>query len=799
MFRTLFCLRDQHDYGLVLLAVVICLTSSFAAIHLLHWSQRAEASQRIKWLSLAGVATGFGIWATHFIAMLAYNPGIPLGFNISLTLISLIIAIAITGSGLALAVYQPFRHAAWAGGAIAGSGIGAMHFIGMAAIEVPAQILWAVDLVAASVVLGAGLAAAAVAVAARGNTRLHIAGATGLLVLAIASLHFTAMGAVTIQPDPTRITSGVQLSPTHMSTLIAVSAFSVLLGSLLAALFGQKLDKVRARNENRYRLMVESVKDYAICMLDVDGNVTDWNRAAQDIKGYKAEEILGRNFSIFYTPQEQKDGEPRHILDLALHSGSYHEPEGQRVRKDGTTLWVDLVITPMFDEDGRHIGFSKVTRDITSRKRDEARITYMARHDALTGLPNRTHFLDLLDKDLAVANARGEQVAVIGIDLDGFKEINDQNGNATGDEVLRILGTRLKSIVYGQEAIARVGGDEFVAVMRHDDARDLEAFLERVSVALNEPMLIDNFEVKPGASLGVAIFPQDGDSRDVLLNNADLAMYRAKSGLAEKICYYESSMDEAARVRRNTARDLWTAVENDELRLLYQVQRSLGDNSIVGYEALVRWQHPTRGLVPPVEFISIAEECGAIIEIGKWVLAQACEDAAKWNGDIKIAVNLSPAQLTDPDLVAFVRQALYRTGLSPRRLELEITESMVIADRTRALHILRQLKALGVTIAIDDFGTGYSSLDTLNAFRFDKIKIDRSFLKDSETNPQARTIIRAIVALGRSLEIKVLAEGVETKNQLDLLKLEGCEEAQGYLFGRPEAVEAAEARLLAQG
>lgn len=795
MFRTLFCIRDQHNPGLVVLAALICLTASFAAIHLMQWAQRADKSERLKWLCLAGVATGFGVWATHFIAMLAYNPGVPFSFDITLTFLSLVVAIVVTGSGLGLAVYHPFKGATWTGGAVAGLGIGAMHFLGIAAVQVAARIQWAPDLVVAALLLGAGLASYATAMAARATRHLHTAAAAGLLVLAIVSLHFTAMGALTVVPDPSRGVSGIALSPTHMSTVIATAAFSVLLGSLLTALFGQKLKRARSESEDRHRLVFESLQDYAICMLDAEGNITDWNRAAETIKGYTTAEIVGRNISLFYPEEAQKAGEPRYILQLALEHGSYREAEARQVRKDGSIFWADLVVTALYDQDGKHIGFSKITRDITARKDDEARINHMAQHDALTGLPNRLQFLTMLEQDLALADARDEHVAVIGIDLDGFKEINDQKGHATGDEVLRVLGDRLQALICGHERVARVGGDEFVAAKRHNDMRDLQAFLDRLTIALNEPMAIGGFEVRPGASLGVAIYPRDGDSRDVLLNNADLAMYRAKSSATEKVCYYESSMDEMARDRRNIARDLWQAVENEELRLLYQVQRSVTDNIIIGYEALVRWQHPTRGLIPPIDFISIAEDCGAIIDIGKWVLKKACEDAASWSGDIKIAVNLSPAQLTDPELATFVHETLIRTGLSPRRLELEITESMIIADRTRALHILRQLKNLGVTIAIDDFGTGFSSLDTLNAFRFDKIKIDRSFLKDSESNPQSKAIIRAILALGRSLEIKVLAEGVETSKQLELLKLEGCEEAQGYLFGRPEGIDAAEARM----
>jgi predicted signal transduction protein with EAL and GGDEF domain len=308
-------------------------------------------------------------------------------------------------------------------------------------------------------------------------------------------------------------------------------------------------------------------------------------------------------------------------------------------------------------------------------------------------------------------------------------------------------------------------------------------------------MEVDGDEVRLEASLGVAMFPRDGTSRETLVNNADLALGRAKAAShADKVCFYEAEMDEAARDRRALAKDLMSALKNDEFRVFYQVQKSVKTGGVTGYEALIRWKHPVRGFISPVEFIGVAEESGAIIDIGAWVLRTAVREAARWTNGARIAVNLSPVQLKDVDLIDTVREVLAETGLSPSRLELEITESTIIEDRLTALHILRQIKALGVTIAIDDFGTGYASLDTLNAFPFDKIKIDRGFLMEADRTPQARAIVRAILALGKSLEIPVLAEGVETEAQLNLLREEGCEEAQGYLLGRPAEEIAAEVR-----
>jgi len=310
-------------------------------------------------------------------------------------------------------------------------------------------------------------------------------------------------------------------------------------------------------------------------------------------------------------------------------------------------------------------------------------------------------------------------------------------------------------------------------------------FARRLEQALFEPVHIHDFTTRSGASMGVAVFPEDGATARALLGNSDFAMYRAKADPTEAVCFYDSKLDEAARKRQILARELRRAIDLKQFELHFQVQLSVSDASICGYEALLRWNHPERGLVPPMEFIPIAEESGAIIEIGEWVLREACRCAAAWKTSHKIAVNLSAVQLRQAELPQVIHQVLLETGLPPVRLELEITESSIISDKTRALHILRQIKALGVTIALDDFGTGYSSLDTLRSFPFDKIKLDRLFMNDVESNPQSKAIIRAVLALGKSLDVPILAEGVETQDQLDILRREGCDEAQGYLLGRP--------------
>ncbi|HTN40227.1 MAG TPA: EAL domain-containing protein, partial [Asticcacaulis sp.] len=431
-------------------------------------------------------------------------------------------------------------------------------------------------------------------------------------------------------------------------------------------------------------------------------------------------------------------------------------------------------------------GWVSTFEDITERRQSEARIQHLSRHDALTGLPNRAHFNGAFELELSRAEKNGEYLGMVAFDIGQFKEINDRLGHQCGDEVLKTLAARLVDHAHVDgRMVARFGGDEFNSMRRFKRLEDLRDAVQKLYDCTCEPIRVGDEDIFLTINMGISIYPQDGQTRETLLNNADMAMQRAKAISGRSLCYYDAAMDDAARERNAIAKDLMRALKDEEFRLFYQVQQSVVSGEITGYEALIRWKHPVRGFISPIDFISVAEDSGAIIEIGAWVLRTACHEAASWNNNLKIAVNLSPVQLNEIGLIETVQSVLIETGLSPSRLELEITESTIIGDKVHALHVLRQIKALGVTIAIDDFGTGYASLDTLNSFPFDKIKIDRSFLMQADNSPQARAIVRAILALGKSLAIPVLAEGVETESQLGLLREEGCEEAQGYLLGRP--------------
>lgn len=419
----------------------------------------------------------------------------------------------------------------------------------------------------------------------------------------------------------------------------------------------------------------------------------------------------------------------------------------------------------------------------------------MALHDSLTGLPNRRSFNERLDQEIQLAKTTGGKVALVEIDLDRFKEINDLRGHAAGDEVLKNLAERMTGVLEESDFVARLGGDEFAAFHRTSTPADLSDFLARIEAVLSQVINIDGYEFMPGASIGVAVYPDNATDKVTLVNNADLAMYRAKADVSQTVCFYEPSMDEVVRARRSLANELREAMLRDQLVVHYQVQTSVSTGAIVGYEALLRWEHPERGFISPSEFIPIAEENGLIIQLGEWVLRTACRDAASWNPSYKVSVNVSPVQFAHVDLHKVIMETLVMSGLPAERLELELTETTIFANKERSLHILRQIKALGVKVALDDFGTGYSSLDTLRSFPFDKIKLDRSFIIEVESSLQAKAIIRAVLALGQSLAIPVLAEGIETEGQLELLRNEGCNEVQGYLLGRPAPLD----RIIASG
>jgi diguanylate cyclase (GGDEF)-like protein/PAS domain S-box-containing protein len=912
MFRVFNCIGTEHDWRLVVLASIVCFLASGAAIDLFHRARTLRGRARAVWLLTASVATGSGVWATHFIAMLAFDPGIPISFSVALTVISLLVAIAVTATGLALAIYGNARWSAAAGGAIVGLGISCMHYTGIAAVQFSGVIIWDSDLVAASIVLGAVFGALAFEMAVRGEGLRFSIAAVGLFTIAVLSDHFTAMGAAGFLPGYAHDIVPKALASTSLSVAIAVVAAVVLGMCLIGAWSDRRNRRIIGDKNTLFDVAINNMVQ-GLCMFDGQNRLLVWNQRYQsmykidpkkiragcgirdllearraagtfpyDPAKYEAELRAALNKGEAFTLDiELQDGRIIAVANTPMNSGGWvatHEDITERKRAErgledtrsfldtvienvpspivvkeaatlryllingaaerllgidrhnllhktaaevmppvsakkidaedrdlidtGKPLFLDehAVVTPgngtrivtttrlaVRDVDGKPRYLISMFSDLTERKRSEQRIAHMANHDALTDLPNRPAFNACISATVDLAALSGESFAVLSIDIDRFKAVNDVFGHSAGDALLREAARRMETACQGA-FLARVGGDEFIVITpTAPQPTTAEALATRLTAAFASDIEIDGHAIRVGLTVGIGIYPQDGADAATLVANADAALFRAKSEARGSIRFFEISMDKQLREKRALQEDLRTAVLRDQLMLHYQPQARI-DGEITGFEALARWNHPRHGLVPPNTFIPLAEENGLIDALGEWVLRAACREAASWPRPLTIAINLSPAQFQHGDLPNLVHQVLLETGLSPKRLELEITEGVLIGDFTRAVATLRRLKNLGVRIAMDDFGTGYSSLSYLQSFPFDKIKIDQSFIANLGHSQQAATIVRAVIALSRGLDVPVAAEGVETEEQLKFLAGEHCNEIQGYLIGRPKAI-----------
>ena len=485
------------------------------------------------------------------------------------------------------------------------------------------------------------------------------------------------------------------------------------------------------------------------------------------------------------------DRSPQELMDQLLRKRDARDVE-QLVSQLGDGRSIAITVQPMADG-----GTVTTHHDITEQRRTEAKIAHMALHDALTGLPNRVLLNDRLRHALTRAR-RGDMVAALLLDLDHFKNVNDTLGHPCGDRLLEMAAGRLMNVTRDTDTVARMGGDEFAILqMAISQPSDATALALRIIDQIGAPYQIDGHQVVIGTSVGIAIGPTDGTSPEELLRNADLALYRAKADGRGTFRFFEHGMDLQMQERRTLEADLRRAVQAGEFELHYQPVVNLESGDVRGFEALMRWRHPDKGMVPPATFIALAEEIGCIIPLGEWAIRQACATAAAWPEPLEVAVNLSPVQFSTPGLVQVVMSALATSGLPARRLELEITESTLLQNSESTLATLFNLRALGVRIAMDDFGTGYSSLSYLQSFPFDKIKIDRSFIRDVADGVGSLNIVRAVAAMAKGLGMTTTAEGVETQEQLDAVRSEGCTEMQGFLFGRPLPADEIEALYLA--
>ncbi|CCD93274.1 putative diguanylate cyclase (GGDEF)/phosphodiesterase (EAL) with PAS domains precursor [Bradyrhizobium sp. ORS 375] len=527
-------------------------------------------------------------------------------------------------------------------------------------------------------------------------------------------------------------------------------------------------------------LIVESAKD---------GRYLLANRSAEVILNRKREDATGLTAADIFNPREARLIIARD--EAAIKKRSLMTEEHPISTKDGLRLFLTRRVTVLGDGSEPQY-LIKTYEDVTDRRQTESRMAHMAYHDGLTDLPNRAAFLQALSQMIEACRDSDEEFAVLNVDLKALKDVNDVFGHAIGDKLLIEVARRIHAVARGG-VVARLSGDEFGLIIDGKQPEAGRALAEQLAEAIAVEFQIEGKSIRTALTTGISVFPHNGSDPASLLANAGAALFRAKAKARGSITFYEPEMDQQIRDRRVLHQELSVAIKHGELSLYFQPQASSGRtvdaSEIIGFEALARWQHPVRGFVPPSDFIPLAEESGLIVEMGEWILREACREAASWPKPLQVAVNLSPAQFVHGDLVGLVHSILLETGLSPGRLELEITEGVLIEDFDRGVSLLRRLKALGVRVSMDDFGSGYSSLSYLQAFPFDKIKIDRAFVMNLGRNPQSAAIIRAVIGLGHGMNMSIVAEGVETPEQLGFLAEQGCDSVQGYLLGKPLPID----------
>src|SRR5690606_23263396 len=547
------------------------------------------------------------------------------------------------------------------------------------------------------------------------------------------------------------------------------------------------MDRLR-ESEERFSSTMEFAA-IGIAHVASDGRFIYANPQICEMLGYTEQELLALTVRQITHPDDVAltDEYANRLRSGVIRS---FKVEKRYVRKDGLPLWVSLTIAAKRDASGRALYNISIVEDISARKRAEERIQYLATHDGLTGLPNRAMFTQLLGLAIESGKRYGRSFAVLFIDLDRFKVINDTLGHEAGDVLLREMSARLRDCLRASDVVARLGGDEFVALL-HDvpDVAAVEAIARQILATATKPVAILGQECRVTASIGASIYPRDGRDEQTLMKNADMAMYAAKEEGKNNCQFWSPSMRAQSLERLSVESGLRAALERDELKLHYQAQVQLGTGRITGVEALCRWHSPELGEVSPAQFIPVAEETGLIVPLGRWVLREACRQNAAWQRQglppVCVSVNLSMRQLNDEGLVADVAAALEESGLPAHLLELEVTESMIMHNGERAVNVLSAIKKLGVRLAIDDFGTGYSSLAQLRRFPIDTLKVDRSFIRRVPEDAEDRAIAEAIIAMGRTLNLTIVAEGVETPEQQAFLEARACDEMQGYHFSTP--------------
>ncbi len=764
-------LAADHSLATVLAALVICIVAGWLVAALRERAASSNGPTRTQWLIGTAIVAGLGVWTTHFMAMIGYRPDLPIGYGARITTASALIGILAVGLPLAATVLVRRPSVRAVLGGTAGLGIGAMHYTGMLALSGCIQTQEAGATIAA---YGAGATLMALGSGSRriaSSPRLTCATFT----LAVCGAHFVSIAGTTLSPLPGRIEMpGVN---NVLSIFTGMGAAILLIGALMTIIAARRFE---AQERSHSTILSTALHNMSNGLVFIDDS------RKLGLFNDRFVGMFGLDRSMLQVGMKADE-----VLDLVAGAGGWDLKRRRGVTERVTLRLEGAVLVPsdhvlpngrIVEIDSNPVaggGTVLTFNDVTDERAARNEISELAFNDPLTGLPNRRTFRE---RNLAAIGG-GTPFFLLLIDLDRFKAVNDTFGHGVGDMLLIQAGRRVMEVVGESGSAARLGGDE-MGVFVYGDANMASTIAQGLVEALSQPFLLGEVTLSVGCSIGLC----SGDgvaTPDELMQRADLALYEAKRLGRGRVACYRPGLLEAAAERHRLEADLRQALPRGQFHLVYQPVMTLDSEAIVGYEALLRWEHPVRGSVPPGIFVPVAEETGLILDIGRWVLEEACREAASWTNERHVAVNVSSVQLRSSLLLSHLTTALARSGLPARRLEVELTETALVEDGPRIARVLADVRLLGVKVAMDDFGTGYSSLTHLCEFPLDRIKIDRSFVVAAESDPHAHAVVKAVVALGHDIGVSTLAEGIETTSQLELLRRLGCGAVQGYLIGKP--------------
>ena len=801
-------LDKSYNPYLVVLSIVIAIISSFTAFGSLERIQASQGRlQQMLWLIFGAVSMGIGIWAMHFIGSLALILPIPVSYNLNITLLSVIPAIMASTVVLWLMNQTEFNlKCLLFCGVLLGAGIATMHYTGMAAMELNASMVYLKSIFILSIVVAVILATIALKIKFEATHQIKYQfinkkQSLSALVMggAVSGMHYTAMQAVIFIPVEklSPFVKGVDAS--FLSGIVALVVLLLLMVALLIPhiLRFRQIVSILQKNEADLTIAAIAFQTHeAILVTDADRKIIRVNKAFTRIMGYTESEILGKTPKVLSSGR-QDEFFYKNFWNTINNEGKWRGEIWNR-RKNGEIFPEWQTVTAVKDEQDRITNYIAFFSDITEFKLAEKEIEKLAFYDPLTELPNRRLLHERLEHELNVARRYKRAGLLFFLDLDHFKNINDSLGHSIGDQLLIQTAKRLQSLLRETDTAVRIGGDEFIILVSaqdgiHADLLEQSSIIaEKIIKAINSPYLIGEHELFISTSIGIALYTGIDETAETLLKRADTAMYQAKDAGRNTFRFYQQRMQEAADSRLLVEKNLRAALSRNEIFLHYQPQLS-DDNKLLGAEALIRWQHPELGMISPVEFIPIAEETGLIIPLGQWVIETVCEQIKSWDKQElhipHIAINISAKQFHQADFVSMLVHTIFEHHIKPSRVMLEITEGVFLGNLEEAIDKMNALKQSGFTFSIDDFGTGYSSLTYLKRLPFDQLKIDQSFVQGLINHPTDAAIVKAIVAMAKSMNLDLIAEGVETAQHLSYLSDFGCHAYQGYYFSKPLTVE----------